>query len=231
MSPSLGGRTLSQAGTEIVSMHINLTDLDEMASGNSPHDIIGNEILPELVWIQREITLKHSIQVARYAEALGRYAGFPEQHVRMIHTSALLHDLGKVALSEDILEKNGKLSTEEYAYIQNHCHLGYEFLSQFPDLSEHALAVRHHHERWDGNGYPDGLAKLEIPLASRIIHLADSIDAMLRPRSYKRSMPLEWVLSEMDRCRGLQFDPELTDLTVKWIRAGNLLQYQIAQAA
>lgn len=212
-------------------MHINLMGLDEMTSESGPHNLIGSEILPELVWIQREITLKHSIQVARYAEALVRYAGFPEQHVRMIHTSALLHDIGKVAISEDILEKNGELSSEEYAYIQNHCHLGHEFLSQFPDLAEHALAVRHHHERWDGKGYPDGLGGLEIPLGSRIIHLADSIDAMLRPRSYKRSMPLEWVLSELDRCRGLQFDPELTDLTIKWIRAGNLLQNQIIRAA
>lgn len=212
-------------------MHTNLTGLDKMTSEDGPLNIIGSDVLPELVWIQRGFTLKHSIQVAQYAEALALYAGFSEQHVHMIQAAALLHDIGKVAISEDILGKNGELSTEEYANIQNHCKFGHEFLSQFPDLAEHAQVVRHHHERWDGKGYPDGLAELEIPLASRIIHIVDSIDAMLRPRSYKRSMPLEWVLSELERCRGLQFDPELTDLTIKWIRAGGLMQNRITLAA
>ncbi len=212
-------------------MLFDLTSLNNTTSVNAIRDMIGSEALPELLWIQRSNTLEHSIQVARYAEGIVRYAGFPENLIKDIQTAALLHDIGKVGISEEILDKNGKLSPDEYIHVQSHCLLGYEFLSQFPDLVEHSQAVYHHHERWDGKGYPEGLAGLEIPLASRIIHLADSIDAMLRPRSYKRSLPVEWVLSEMERCRGFQFDPELTDLTIRWLKAGNLEKSKITLVA
>jgi len=191
----------------------------------------GDDVLPEIVWIQRQPTLDHCIQVACYAEELARLAEFSQREVALARAAALLHDIGKVGVSEEILNKAGELSPGEFTEMRNHSQYGYDFLSQFPDLAEHGQVVLHHHERWDGAGYPAGLAGENIPLASRLIHLADAIDVMLRPRSYKWSMPLEWVLGELSHHSGSQFDPELTSLAMDWVKTGQLSRCRARIAA
>jgi putative nucleotidyltransferase with HDIG domain len=196
-----------------------------------PPGLHGDDILPEIVWIQRQPTLRHCVQVACYAEELARLADFSQREVALVRAAALLHDIGKVGISEKILHKAGALSPEEFAEMRNHSQYGYDFLSQFSDLAEHGQVVLHHHERWDGAGYPTGLAGEDIPLASRLIHLADAVDVMLRPRSYKWSMPMEWVLGELSLNSGTQFDPGLTDLAMGWIKTGQLSRCRARIAA
>ncbi len=173
----------------------------------------------------------HSEQAAGYAVDLARAAKLPSERIDAVHTSALLHDVGKLGVPDEILTKTEDLTAEEFLQMQLHCIMGEEILNRFSTFTEEAKVARYHHERWDGEGYPDGLIGEEIPLAARIIHLADSIDAMLQPRHYKNAYPLDWVLGEIYRCGGSQFDPNMVELALDWLRDDGLSLRPVAQAA
>ncbi|MCD4824515.1 MAG: HD-GYP domain-containing protein, partial [Phycisphaerae bacterium] len=174
---------------------------------------------------QKDIhTYRHCRRVAVYAQSLAAFAGCPTEQIRRVSTAGLMHDIGKVYVPLAILSKAENLTAGEFSQIQSHCRLGQEILRANPVLAEVAHIVRHHHERWDGQGYPDGLAGKEIPIAARIIHLADSLDAMLQPRSYKEAYTLQRALAEIQRCRGTQFDPQLADTAREWIHNNGLTQ-------
>ncbi len=161
-------------------------------------------------------TRRHSEQVAHYAVHLARALGLPAEQVERIGISSLLHDVGKIGVPDHILTKPGKLTDEEFEHIRRHSATGAEIVASVTLFSEEAQLIRHHHERWDGNGYPDGLAGEEIPLPSRIINVADSMDAMLMTRSYKPSYRVEKMLGELTRCAGTQFDPRIAAAAVQW---------------
>jgi HD-GYP domain-containing protein (c-di-GMP phosphodiesterase class II) len=175
--------------------------------------------------------LEHSRQVSRYVVALGRRAGMPQAELDESHTAALLHDVGKLGIHPKLLDKAGRLTSSEYTAVQGHCALGEEMLAFWPELAGFARAVRHHHERWDGRGYPDGLAGEDIPLASRLIHLADAIDVMLRQRRYKAMYPVGRVQEELRICGGGQFDPKLAGVALAWIAQGGLDEGGLRKAA
>lgn len=157
-------------------------------------------------------TSGHSRRVQNYAVLIARSLALPEREVRLISQAALLHDVGKIHEKyARILSKADKLTPDEWALMQEHPVDGERLVSTMSRLKDLTPSIRHHHEQWDGTGYPDGIAGEEIPLAARIIALADTIDAMTSVRPYRGALSEEQVRAELVRCRGRQFDPKLTD--------------------
>ncbi|TVQ31595.1 MAG: HD-GYP domain-containing protein [Phycisphaeraceae bacterium] len=160
-------------------------------------------------------TCGHSERVAHLAMMLARDMGFDETEVERIRIAGLVHDVGKIGVPETVLCKPGRLTDEEFVLIKAHPEIGHRILKDIPQLADVLPAVLHHHERWDGQGYPHRLAAKNTPLYARIIGLADSFDAMSSTRTYRSAMPRAQVLAEIERCAGTQFDPELAPRFVK----------------
>jgi diguanylate cyclase (GGDEF)-like protein len=156
----------------------------------------------------------HSQRVVRCAVAIGKAMGISAEEMASLEVGALLHDIGKVGVSDQILHKNGPLTPEEWLEMRKHPEIGYGLTSRISFLNHASPIVRHHHERWDGKGYPDGLCGENIPLAARIFAVADSFDAMVSDRPYRRGLPLEQVIGELRRGAGKQFDPQVVDVFI-----------------
>lgn len=152
-------------------------------------------------------SVRHSEKTAEYAVAIGRELGFSTQDLALTCKAALLHDVGMIGVDQDLLMKTGSLEPEEIETIKRHCKAGAEILAQSPQLVAVADIVLRHHERFDGQGYPGRLAGNDIPMISRVVAIADSIDAMVSPRSYKEALTLEQALEEIRKMSGAQFDP------------------------
>jgi response regulator RpfG family c-di-GMP phosphodiesterase len=161
-------------------------------------------------------TSGHSERVARYAVALARWLGLPEHEIDVVRHSALMHDIGKIGCVMN-LNKPGKLTLDEYEIFKRHPVYGREILDPIRFLGPVVPGVYLHHERWDGRGYPLGLAKGDIPLIARIISIADCYDAMTSDRSYRRALPHDVTVTEIERCSGTQFDPDLSGTFVDGI--------------
>jgi HD-GYP domain-containing protein (c-di-GMP phosphodiesterase class II) len=162
-----------------------------------------------------EYTRGHSERVAYMAAQLAQAMGMNSLEVERIHTTGLVHDVGKIGVPEAVLCKSGKLTDEEFDQIKLHPTIGYNILKGIMLIDPMLPGVLHHHERWDGRGYPHRLAAEEIPLDGRILALADTFDAMSSTRSYRPAMPRHAVLEEIRRCAGSQFDPALAPLFVE----------------
>jgi diguanylate cyclase (GGDEF)-like protein len=161
---------------------------------------------------ERDSRLAHHLAgVADLAEAVSRRLQVPEPQLRTLRQAAELHDVGKLAIPEEILSKPGPLTDDEWEFVRRHTLIGQRILAAAPALGAAANVVRSTHERWDGAGYPDGLAGKEIPLAARIICVCDAFDAMISPRSYARALTREEAVRELFRCAGTQFDPEVVE--------------------
>jgi putative nucleotidyltransferase with HDIG domain len=156
-------------------------------------------------------TCGHSDRVARLAVRLAQELGVDSRMLHTIYLAGLLHDIGKIGTSEAILRKPGKLSPEEYEHIKQHVRIGYRILMDLKHLSGVLPAVLHHHERWDGGGYPAGLAGEEIPLAARIIAVADAFDAMGSNRAYRSRLPDEKIDAILREGAGKQWDPAVIE--------------------
>jgi HD-GYP domain-containing protein (c-di-GMP phosphodiesterase class II) len=154
-------------------------------------------------------TGKHAERVAAYGLALAREAGLEVADSPQIEFGFLLHDVGKVAVPDAILFKTSSLTDEEYALMTQHPVIGSEILRDVDFLGEGKLVVRHHHERWDGTGYPDGLEGETIPLAARVFSLADTLDALTTDRPYRPASSFETAREEIRASAGTQFDPEI----------------------
>ena len=151
---------------------------------------------------------EHSLRVSNLCGRMGKALGLPEDEIKELKTVGLLHDIGKVAIEEGILNKKGQLDKNEWLEIKKHPEIGYRILSTVNDLSEMAGYVLAHHERWDGSGYPKGLKGTQIPVQSRIIAIADAYDAMISERSYRHALPKEEAVCELERGAGTQFCKE-----------------------
>ncbi len=162
-------------------------------------------------------TERHSIQVSRCAECFARELNLSARETEVVRIAGLLHDVGKIAVPDAVLGKPGPLTPEEFALIKEHPANGAAILRSATCLRRELPLVLHHHEWFDGRGYPSGLAGDAIPFGARILHVADAIDAMLYPRSYKKSRSLDWVALEIQRCRGTQFDPVVADVALRWL--------------
>ncbi|MBR4399236.1 MAG: HD domain-containing protein [Fibrobacter sp.] len=171
-------------------------------------------ILGEVSEYRSQETGDHIQRVAEISYMLAKFMGLPENEVERIRLAAPMHDLGKVGIPDAILNKPGRFTDDEYAIMKTHSEIGYNMLhnSKRKLLRFAAEIARSHHERWDGRGYPKGIAGEEIPLAGRICSVADVLDALSSPRCYKQPWPEEKVKEEFQKQRGAQFQPELVDV-------------------
>jgi HD-GYP domain-containing protein (c-di-GMP phosphodiesterase class II) len=156
-------------------------------------------------------TCGHSERVAMLGRELAVEAGLGEAFAERAYMTGLLHDVGKIGVPESVLQKTGRLTPEEFEQMKKHPQIGARILSDIKQISDMIPGVLHHHERYDGQGYPAGLVGENIPLMGRIICLADCFDAMTSNRTYRKALPLEIAMTEIRRCSGTQFDPGLTE--------------------
>lgn len=164
----------------------------------------------------------HSDRVSRYAVLLGRELGLGKQDLETLTFSGILHDIGKIGISDTLLNKPGPLSEDEYAVMKQHPVVGHEILSQVTSLSDVMPIIYHHHERYDGAGYPRGLAGNEIPYLARIISVIDGFEAMTSDRAYQKARPVEEVKSIMGAGAGSQWDPQIVETWFRIIDSHNL---------
>lgn len=157
----------------------------------------------------------HSARVTKYAVELGKELGLNEHELERLRLAALLHDVGKIGTYDIVLDKPGKLTEEEFDLVKKHPRKGAEILAPIKQLIDVIPGVLHHHERYDGKGYPDGLKQEDIPLQARILCVADSYDAMTADRPYRMASGKDYAISELERGSGTQFDPELTGVFLK----------------
>lgn len=162
-------------------------------------------------------TRGHSQRVGRYARHITYKLGWPDEEQQKIYFMGLLHDIGKIGVPEAIINKPDKLTDEEYDKIKQHTVIGSEILSLVAEFPELTIGARAHHERFDGKGYPDGIAGQAIPVYARIIAVADAYDAMTSKRSYRDVLPQNVVRAEIMKGRGSQFDPQFSDVMVQII--------------
>ncbi len=164
----------------------------------------------------------HSKRVSALCEQIARKLGLAEEEVNRMKIAGLMHDIGKIGVSERVLNKKGPLNADEWAEIRRHPETGYRILETVSDFSEVADYILEHQERWDGNGYPRELKGEEISLQARIIAIVDAFDAMTSNRTYRERLSVEAALCEIEQCGGTQFDPELSSLFVRVVRSGEI---------
>lgn len=170
-------------------------------------DTIG--ILRQTVEAKDPYTRGHSDRVSEYSVLIGKKLGLDEKTLHILKIGGLFHDIGKIGIPDSILLKESKLSDEEYSQIKNHPMIGVHMLGDAAIFTDILPIVKHHHERYDGRGYPSQLVGDDIPYVARIAAVADTFDAMTSKRSYRDSLPIDVVRAEIERCSGTQFDPNI----------------------
>uniref|UniRef100_UPI00101E9953 HD-GYP domain-containing protein n=1 Tax=Bacillus albus TaxID=2026189 RepID=UPI00101E9953 len=170
-------------------------------------------LVMETLELKDSYTKGHSERVANYAKILAKETGkYDEKALNMFYFACLLHDVGKIGISDEILNKDSTLTNEEYNIIKGHTLLGIKVVKNLSLSEENESIIRSHHEKWDGSGYPDGLKKEQIPLGARIVSIADAFDAMTSTRSYRYALPPEEAYKRIIKGAGTQFDPHLIEI-------------------
>jgi diguanylate cyclase (GGDEF)-like protein len=169
-------------------------------------------------------TAQHSQRLAEYSQLIASEIGFSRAELESLRLSALLHDVGKIGIRDAVLLKPGRLTDDEFAEMKLHPDIGHKILQGAVD-GQILSVVRHHHERFDGTGYPDGLARDEIPLGARCLLVADAFDAMTSHRVYRKALPMERVVDELRRHSGTQFDPEIVKVFLGLLEDGKLAPF------
>jgi putative two-component system response regulator len=160
-------------------------------------------------------TRGHSDRVRRMSMRIAAQLGFSQEKLENLVFGALLHDIGKIGIRDEVLQKKGPLSPEEYQYVQQHPLIGVKIVEGIDFFKDKIPMIRSHHEHYDGSGYPDGLIGEVIPLEARIIAVSDAFDSMTSLRPHRRAMPVDEVLVEMEKGKGRQFDPNILDIFLK----------------
>lgn len=173
------------------------------------------KVLAEAIDAKDPYTRGHSDRVKRMSLVIAKKMGFSEERLENLEYGALLHDIGKIGIKDEVLQKQAPLSSEEYQYIQEHPLIGVKIIEGVEFFKYKIPMIRHHHEHYDGNGYPDGLAGEAIPIEARIISLPDAFDAMTSARPHRNIMPLQDVLAELEKCKGKQFDPKVLEIFLR----------------
>lgn len=198
-------------------MHI-ISDINEELKDKNDElekaylDTIG--ILRQTVEAKDPYTRGHSDRVSEYSVLIGTKMGLDENTIHTLKIGGLFHDIGKIGIPDSILLKESKLDNEEYSQIKNHPSIGAHILGDVDMFKDIMPMVLHHHERYDGRGYPSQLEGENIPLIARIAAIADTFDAMTSKRSYRDALPLDVVIAEIEKCSGTQFDPKIAPIFV-----------------
>ena len=175
-------------------------------------------------------TRGHSERVSSFSMAIARHLGLNQEEVFRVRIASILHDVGKLGIQDGILNKPAGLTSEEFEIMQQHPAIGAQIMAPIPMLKDIIPGIRNHHETWDGNGYPDGLAGEEIPLVARIIAAADTFDAMTTTRPYQKAMSLSFVLEKMRAMSGTRFAPDVIDALVAAVETGDISQPESQRA-
>jgi putative nucleotidyltransferase with HDIG domain len=173
------------------------------------------KVLAEAIDAKDPYTRGHSDRVRRMSLQIATSLGFSEERVEALEYGALLHDIGKIGIKDEILQKPEALSPEEYQTIQEHPMIGVKIVEGIEFFKDKMLMIRNHHEYYNGRGYPDGLVGEAIPLEARIISVPDAFDAMASLRPHRRAMALQDILLEMEKCKGSQFDPIILEIFLR----------------
>lgn len=176
------------------------------------------EALVKTIDAKDTYTRDHSLRVSRYSVALARALGWDEESVAQLRYDALIHDIGKISIPDDVLNKPGKLTDEEFAGVKAHTNSGFDIFESFTAFPSAKLVARHHHEWYNGTGYPDGLREDDIPASARIVMIADSFDAMNSDRVYRKALSREEIIKELEKGSGTQFDPEYVKVFIDLLK-------------
>lgn len=220
---------LSSAKRKGKNVSVAYTTLQQDSPDNPPRYDDDTESLQTTVYAltaaidaKDHYTFTHSLNVAKYASALAKELGLDAIHQKMVYEAGLLHDVGKIGIPEDILTKTSRLTNEEYSIIKKHVDISINIIKHLPSMTQVIPAIVGHHERWDGRGYPRGIAGERIPIEARCLSIADTFDAITSARPYKRPCDIEFALTELERCAGTQLDPVAAPLFVQMVRKGHL---------
>lgn len=178
--------------------------------------------LANAVELRDHYTVGHTWRVTNFAVEMARELGWPDEKIREVHMGGVLHDVGKIAIPDAILGKTSKLTDEEYAVIKIHPEKGAQLLQDIERLHSLIPYCLYHHERFDGRGYPTGLAGEAIPIEGRLLAVADTFDALTSSRPYRKGLDAEIAIAEIERCKGTQFDPECADALIRCYRHGRI---------
>ena len=194
------------------SIYLHLKDQSEKLGKVNKE--IRNTLL-KAIELNSNFTQNHSLNVSILSRKIGEKLNINSDDIRTLELASVLHDIGKIGISENIINKPGKLTYEEYEEIKNHVIKGINILSESDIFKQVIPPVLTHHERWDGKGYPYGLKSYKIPLLGRILCIADSIEAMSSDRPYRKGMPKEEIINELVKQSGKQFDPDIIKIVVE----------------
>lgn len=192
-------------------MRINL-QLDNYSENSKSPYLSTVQILRNIVEYKDTYTIGHSFRVSKYSLLIGKSMGLSRTNLKILKVGSIFHDIGKISTPNSILLKNGPLTENEYFQIKSHPLIGSHILFPAIMYSKVIPIIKFHHERFDGNGYPAKLKGEEIPLLVRIVTIADTFDAMTSRRTYREALSLDIVISEFEKNKGTQFDPEITDV-------------------
>lgn len=176
------------------------------------------EVLRKTVEVKDVYTRGHSDRVSEYSLLIGEKLNLPPEQMKTLKIGSLFHDIGKIGIPDAILLKTDKLTDDEYSEIKNHPAIGAHILSNASIFADIIPIVKHHHERYDGKGYPARLAGEDIPYLARIVAVADTFDAMTSRRSYRQALDFDYTMNEIERCKGTQFDPAIADVFLEILK-------------
>lgn len=192
-------------------MRINM-QIDNYSNNYKSPYLTTVQILRNIVEYKDTYTIGHSFRVSKYSLLIGKYMKLSPAKLKTLKIGSMFHDIGKISVPNNILLKNAPLTDNEYFQIKSHPLIGSHILFPAKMYSKVIPIVKFHHERFDGNGYPSKLKGTDIPLLVRIVTIADTFDAMTSGRTYRKALPLNIVISEFEKNKGTQFDPEITDI-------------------
>lgn len=216
-------KKLSNTGKNIINYSNQHQELEEQIFSSRKDVFAMMKNLLEFIENKDKYTKKHSLRVAKYARLLADQMKLPLEEKNEIYEAALLHDIGKIGISDHVLTKNGPLSDEEFEHMRKHVEISKSLLptTVFGDIYN---IIKYHHEKYNGTGYPHGISGNDIPIGARILILADAFDAMTTKRNYNEEKTLNDAIGEIIRCSGTQFDPEVVEAFLDLILNNNELQ-------
>ena len=211
---------ISAAATDSVSLwtpnSMRVKQLEEVATALRSSVICAFSQLLDLKDLNTGV---HSTRLAEWGMRVGQELGLEDDALQNLEVAALLHDIGKVGIPDSILQKPGKLDPEEYALMKKHPEYGWAVLRPLPGFERAALDILHHHESYDGTGYPAGLKTSEIPIVSRIVSVIDAFDAMVSSRPYRKGLPIDEAMRRLILASGSQFDPAVVQSFLSFAQA------------